>query len=90
MHTTLLSRAQFEASCGPRGALLVGSPEEVAAKIIAQHEIFGRQRFLLQLTVGAVPHDEALHAIELYATKVAPLVRRDIGARTESRAAPAR
>src|SRR5207245_467028 len=33
------SRAQFDAQIGPRGALLVGSPAEVADKILYEHEI---------------------------------------------------
>ncbi len=37
-------------------------------KILYQHEIFGHQRFLLQLSVGTLPHDQLMHAIELYGT----------------------
>ena len=60
----------------PRGALLIGDPEEVAAKILFEHELFRMDRFLLQLSVGTMPHDKVLHAIELYGTKVAPIVRK--------------
>jgi probable LLM family oxidoreductase len=70
------TRAQFDAARSPRGALLVGSPEEVTDKILYQHELFGHQRFLAQLTVGTMPHDQVMHAIELLGTKVAPAVRR--------------
>ncbi len=65
---------QFEHEIGPDGALLVGSPETVATKIIRQRAIFGHARFLLQLSVGGVPHDAMLHAIELYGTRVKPMV----------------
>ena len=41
-----------------RGANFVGSPREVAEKILFQHEIFGHDRFLLQLSVGTLPHAE--------------------------------
>lgn len=81
-----ITRQQFEASRSPRVALAVGSPEEVAAKILAQHALFGQQRHLLQLSVGAMPHEQIMRAIELYGTRVAPLVRREL-ARQSVRAA---
>ena len=71
------NRAQFEAQIGPQGALLVGSPDQVIEKILFEHEIFRNDRFLLQLSVGTMPHDRILHAIELFGTKVAPVVRRE-------------
>jgi len=40
-----------------------------------QRKLFGHDRFLLQLSVGTMPHDQIMHAIELYGTKVAPAVR---------------
>ena len=73
-----MTRAQFEASRSLRGADFVGSPQEVAEKILYQHEIFGHQRFLLQLTVGSLPHDKVLRAIELFGTQVAPVVRKAV------------
>ena len=72
------SREQFERERGPLGANLVGMPEEVAAKIIYEHGLFGLDRFLIQLSVGTLPHEKVLHAIELFGTKVAPLVRREV------------
>ncbi|GAC1635989.1 MAG: hypothetical protein NVS4B7_21910 [Ktedonobacteraceae bacterium] len=44
-----------------------------------QYKIFGRQHFLVQLSVGTIPHHKILHAIELLGTKVAPIVRRETG-----------
>ncbi len=76
------TRAGFDAQCGPRGALLVGHPEEVAEKILHEHRLFGHQRFLLQLTVGPMPHARVMHAIELLGTRVAPLVRRELAGAT--------
>lgn len=73
------TRAQFEAECAPSGALFVGSPDEVVAKILYQHELFGHRRFLLQLTVGPMPHADVLRAIELLGTEVAPRVRKALG-----------
>jgi probable LLM family oxidoreductase len=75
-----VSRDAFEASREPAGALLVGSAEEVAEKIIRQHAIFGHQRFLAQLSVGTVPHHHVMRAIELLGTEVAPIVRKELDA----------
>ena len=83
------SREQFEAERGPRGANLVGTPDEVAAKILYEHELFGLDRFLIQMSVGTLPHDKVLHSIELFGTKVAPIVRREIERRTEAIPMPA-
>ncbi len=73
-----MSREQFDASCTLRGANAVGSPQEIIDKILHQHELFGHHRFLLQLTVGSMPHKKVLKAIELFGTKVAPAVRKAI------------
>ena len=73
-----ISRAHFDQARGPRGALFVGDPELVAEKILAMHEIFGNDRFMLQMTVGDVPHDKIMKGIELYGTKVAPMVRHEV------------
>jgi probable LLM family oxidoreductase len=70
-----MSRAQFDAGCAPGGHLLVGTPQEVAEKILAHHELFGHDRFLGHISVGVLPHNKALRATELFATEVAPLVR---------------
>ena len=75
------TRAHFEAERKPEGAILVGDPAEVAAKIVYEHGLFGNQRFLLQMSVGTMPHDKVLHAIELFGTKVAPVVRAEIAKR---------
>jgi probable LLM family oxidoreductase len=73
-----MTRAQFEASLGLHGANLVGSPQQVAEKILFQHELFGHDRFLIQLSVGTLPHRSLMRAIELFATEVAPVVRREL------------
>ena len=65
---------------GPDGALLVGSPQEAIDKLLYQHELFGHQRVLVQLSVGTMPHDKIMRSIELYGTEVAPVVRRETGA----------
>lgn len=79
-----MSRGQFEAGRSPRGALLVGSPEEVAEKILYEHELFDNQRFMAQISVGAMPHGRVMRAIELFGTEVAPVVRKEISRRSAS------
>jgi probable LLM family oxidoreductase len=69
------TRQDFDAGRTLRGALFVGSPAEVTEKILFQHELFGHERFLLQLSVGTMPHRDMLRAIELFGTEVAPAVR---------------
>jgi alkanesulfonate monooxygenase SsuD/methylene tetrahydromethanopterin reductase-like flavin-dependent oxidoreductase (luciferase family) len=71
-----LDRDAFEASRTLRGAYFVGSPQEVVEKILFQREIFKHDRFLLQFTVGSLPHDVVMRSIELFGTEVAPAVRR--------------
>ncbi len=84
-----LTRAAYDASAGVHGANFLGSPDQVAEKILFQHEIFGHERFLMQFIVGSTPHAEVLRAIELLGTKVAPVVRAQIASRTGGNAAPA-
>jgi alkanesulfonate monooxygenase SsuD/methylene tetrahydromethanopterin reductase-like flavin-dependent oxidoreductase (luciferase family) len=76
-----LTRAAFEASCSLHGANFVGSPEAVVEKILFQHALFSHQRFMLQITIGSMPHAQVMHAIELYGTRVAPAVREEVARR---------
>ena len=79
-----LTRQQFEAGRTLRGALAVGSPQQVIDKMLFQHEIFGHQRFLAQMS-GVVPHTRMMRHIELLGTEVAPVVRREVEARVAAR-----
>ena len=75
-----MTRAAFEASRRPEGANLVGSPAEVTEKILHQHTVFHHDRFLIQFSVGTLPHAEVMRSIELFGTEVAPAVRRELSA----------
>lgn len=79
-----MSRGQFDASTGPQGALLVGSPQEVIEKILYGHGLFGQTRFLAQMSIGALPHKQAMRSIELFGTKVAPEVKKHLAASAKS------
>lgn len=77
-----MTKEQFIGSTSLRGANFIGSPDDIIEKILFQHEIFGHKRLLLQLSVGTMPHDKVMHAIELLGTKVAPVIREEIARRT--------
>jgi probable LLM family oxidoreductase len=70
------SRAHFNQAIGPNGNLFLGDPDTVAEKIIRHQRLFKNDRFLLQMAIGLMPHDQIMRGIELYGTKVAPLVRK--------------
>ncbi len=76
-------RPEYEALRAPDGALAVGSPEQVAEKILYEHELFAHDRYIGQMSVGAVAHSDVLRSMELFGTKVAPLVREEIARRKE-------
>ncbi len=79
-----MARAQFDAACGPEGHLLVGSTQQVVEKILAEHELFGHDRFLAQVSIGVLPHARAMRAIELFGSEVAPAVRGALAPRAAS------
>jgi probable LLM family oxidoreductase len=72
-----ISRSEFEQMASPDTALFVGSPQQIIEKILHQYELFGHQRFLAQLDIGGIPFDKVAKSIELLATVVAPVVRRE-------------
>jgi probable LLM family oxidoreductase len=81
-----MTRQQFDSLRSPRGALVVGSPEQVVEKILFQHELFGHERFLAQMSVGSLAHDKVMRAIELLGTEVAPAVREESARRSTAAA----
>jgi alkanesulfonate monooxygenase SsuD/methylene tetrahydromethanopterin reductase-like flavin-dependent oxidoreductase (luciferase family) len=71
-----VTRAGFDAQRGPLGALLVGSPEEVAEKIVRHSEALGGiSRISLQMNASSLPHAKLMQAIEAIGTRVAPAIR---------------
>jgi len=72
---------EYEALRAPPGALAAGSPEQVAEKILFEHELFSHDRYIAQVSVGAVAHRDVLRSMELFGTRVAPLVREEIARR---------
>ena len=72
------SRTDYDAAATRRGANFVGNPEQIVEKILYQHELFDHDRFLVQFSVGTMPHHKIMRSIELYGTEVAPVVRREL------------
>lgn len=77
-----VTRDAFERDRSLRGAYFTGDPQEVADKILYQHEVFGHDRFTLQNGGGTLPHAVVMRSIELLGTQVAPVVRAEIARRT--------
>ena len=76
-----MTRDQYDAAATLRGSNFVGSPAEVIEKVLFQHEIFHHHRFLVQFTVGTMPHAKIMRSIELLGTEVAPVVRKELANR---------
>ena len=66
------------------GALFIGSPQTVAAKIVEVARGLRLSRFHLKYSLGTLPHEQLLNSIRLYATEVAPLVREQLGSGTRT------
>lgn len=72
-----VTRARFDAQSGPLGALVVGSPEEVASKILRHSEALGGiSRFTFQMDNAGLSHEKLMQSIEFIGNRVSPLVNR--------------
>ncbi|MBS4220959.1 LLM class flavin-dependent oxidoreductase [Bacillus sp. FJAT-49711] len=72
-----MSRADFDQLTSQDTALFVGSPQQIIEKILRQYELFGHQRFMAQIDIGGLPFKKVAEGIELLATEVAPIVRKE-------------
>ncbi len=71
-----VTRGHFDSQRGPLGALLVGSPDEVAEKILRHSEALGEvDRVSLQMDPGHLSHEQLMRAIELLGERVGPQLR---------------
>jgi alkanesulfonate monooxygenase SsuD/methylene tetrahydromethanopterin reductase-like flavin-dependent oxidoreductase (luciferase family) len=73
-----ISQSEYEELAAPQGALFVGSPQQIIDKILHEYRLFGHQRFLAQVDIGGLPFRDVARVIELLATRVAPVVKRDL------------
>lgn len=69
-----MQRREFDQEAD-HGSLYVGSPHTVARKIAATAKTLGIARFDMKYSAGALAHEKMMRCIELYGTKVIPMVR---------------
>lgn len=70
------SKEQYNTGRSKEGALFIGDPNEVADKILYMHELFGITRFIAHMDVGAPTHAQMMKSVELFGSKVAPIVKK--------------
>lgn len=70
------SKSQYDSGRSKEGALFIGDASQVTDKILYMHELFGITRFIAHMDVGAPDHANMMKSIELFGTKVAPVVRK--------------
>jgi alkanesulfonate monooxygenase SsuD/methylene tetrahydromethanopterin reductase-like flavin-dependent oxidoreductase (luciferase family) len=70
-----ITRADYEGRASKHGAIFVGSPQQIIDKILYERELFGHHRFLAQIDIGGLPFVNVARVIELFVTKVAPVIR---------------
>ena len=81
-----ITRADFNAQRTPRGALIVGEPEEVIEKIIMYNDVLGGiSRLSFQMNAASLPHAKLMRAIETIGNRVAPAVRQRFADRSKAR-----
>jgi alkanesulfonate monooxygenase SsuD/methylene tetrahydromethanopterin reductase-like flavin-dependent oxidoreductase (luciferase family) len=74
-----VTRAGFDAQRGTHGALLVGSTDEVAEKIVRHSEALGGvSRFTFQMNVASLSHAKLMKAIEYLGASVAPALKKEV------------
>jgi probable LLM family oxidoreductase len=73
-----MTREQFDREAGPDGAIFVGAPKTVAAKIVKVARGLGLTRFDLKYSNGTMAHEQLLESIRLYGREVAPMVREQL------------
>jgi probable LLM family oxidoreductase len=78
-----MTRAQFDANLTPKGAWLLGEPDEVAEKILRHSAALGGiTRVTFQMNAASVPHEKLLRATELLGARVGPILHRELSPAT--------
>ncbi|TKC06294.1 Atu2307/SP_0267 family LLM class monooxygenase [Pedobacter frigoris] len=70
------TKMQYDGGRAKDGALFIGDANEVADKILYMHELFGITRFIGHMDVGDPSHAGMMKSIEIFGTKVAPIVKK--------------
>lgn len=75
-----VSPDDFAQIASPAGALMIGSPQEIIDKIMAERTLLGTERFLGQADLGGLPPSLVRQSIELLSSEVAPVIRKETSA----------
>jgi probable LLM family oxidoreductase len=71
-----MTRASFDAQRGPKGALIIGDPDEVAEKIIRHSKALGGiSRITFMMNPASLPHEKLMRATKLIGTRITPVLR---------------
>ncbi len=65
---------QFQSGISQRGALLMGSPEQVANKIALIVKTLDLTRFVAHMDIGGPTHEDMMHSIDIYAREIIPAI----------------
>ncbi|AWS43591.1 LLM class flavin-dependent oxidoreductase [Streptosporangium sp. 'caverna'] len=76
----LVGPTELEAAAGPFGALMTGSPQQIIDKLLTERELLGADRFIGQIDLGGLPPHLVERSIELLATEIAPVIRKETAA----------
>ncbi|HEY1761121.1 MAG TPA: LLM class flavin-dependent oxidoreductase [Acidimicrobiales bacterium] len=74
-----MTRESFDREASEHGSLYIGSPDTVARKIARTIRALGVERFDMKYSDGRLPHEKLVRCIELYGSKVIPMVRELLG-----------
>jgi probable LLM family oxidoreductase len=75
-----VTRADFDTQRGPKGALIIGDPDEVVKKIVRHSKALGGiSRITFQMDPGSLSQEKLMQAIELLGKRVAPALREELG-----------
>jgi hypothetical protein len=64
--------------------VLAAIAQATERKILWEHDLLGHDRFLAQIGLGGLPFADTARSIELLATAVLPVVRREASAQTKA------
>jgi len=74
------SRTDYDHAARGSQAILAGSPDEIAERLITVGRLVDADRYALQMDWAGVPHARVMTAIELLGTEVLPQVRSELSA----------
>lgn len=71
-----MPKEAFDHMISPQGTFFAGSPQQVIDKIMFTKDVMGAVRYAGQIDIGGQPFSQVMKGIELFASKVAPVLRK--------------